>query len=481
MTTAFDTLTNVLHETLAIDTCPVAVYEALYAAARPAFLYESLQTDGERGRYSFLGGAPLAVATLHGDAATIERSGATQPIDGPFTDTLRKLLADLPALPDIAPLAGGLVGFFAYDYARRIEHIPDNNADPLGMPDAMMMAPGELVVIDHIDKRTDILLVGPSATAARLAHIEARIREHAHKPILPTAPGARAFHAPPPIGMKPTDAIRASMTQAEYESAVEKAKDHIRRGDIFQVVPSQRFSFDMPCSALRLYKALRITNPSPYMYFLDTDNFQIVGSSPEMVVQCTDRRARIRPLAGTRKRGGTPEEDTRLEADLRADLKERAEHIMLVDLARNDLGRVCAYGSVQTSDLLDVERYARVMHIVSNVEGTLRPDCDAFDLIHAVFPAGTVSGAPKIRAMQIIDELENTRRGLYGGAIGYIGANGNVDLCLAIRTIVVKDGAGHIQAGAGVVADSDPTREYEETLNKAAGVLRALQLVEHVE
>jgi anthranilate synthase component I len=481
MPAAFDTLTTVLHETLDIDTCPVAVYEALYAAARPAFLYESLQTDGERGRYSFLGGAPLAIATLHGDAATIKRDGERQPIDGPFADALRNLLADLPTLPDIAPLAGGLVGFFAYDYARRIERIPDNNPDTLGMPDALMMAPGELVVIDHIDKRTDILLVGPSATAARLAHIEASIREHADQPILPTPPNAAALDAPPRIGTQPTDAIRASMTQAEYEAAVETAKEHIRRGDIFQVVPSQRFSFDMPCDSLTLYKALRITNPSPYMYFLDTDDYQIVGSSPEMVVQCTDRRARIRPLAGTRKRGRTHEEDAQLEAELRADLKERAEHIMLVDLARNDLGRVCAYGSVQTSELLDIERYARVMHIVSNVEGMLRPDCDAVDLIHAVFPAGTVSGAPKIRAMQIIDELESSRRGLYGGAIGYIGANGNVDLCLAIRTIVVKGGVGHIQAGAGVVADSDPTAEYNETLSKAAGVLRALQLVEHAE
>lgn len=464
---------TLLHRSLDTDACPVAVYEGLYADTQRTFLYESLQTDGERGRYSFLGGAPIAVAQLRAGITTLVAHGESQTLDASFADACRAMIAELPPLPDIAPLAGGLVGFLTYDYARQIERIPDANPDALGLPDALMMAPGELVVFDHFENRTDILLIGPNATRDRAACIETLVRRHADRPILPNAiaPTAATVDAD----------IRASMTRDEFEAAVRKAKRHIRAGDIFQVVPSQRLSFDMPCDSLTLYKALRITNPSPYMYFLNIDHFQIVGSSPEMVVQRTDRRARIRPLAGTRKRGRTPAEDARLEAELRGDAKECAEHIMLVDLARNDLGRVCAYGSVNTSDLLDVERYAKVMHIVSNVEGTLRPDCDAFDLIHAVFPAGTVTGAPKISAMQIIDDLESTRRGLYGGAIGYIGANGNVDLCLAIRTIVVVDGVAHVQAGAGVVADSDPAAEYEETLSKAAGVLRAPQYVEKTE
>lgn len=472
MPTANPNMTAVVHRTLEFVACPVGVYKALYAGASPTFLYESLQTDGEHGRYSFLGGAPLSVVVSRSGETTLQMDGFSRRVDTSFADACRSLLADLPPLPEIAPLSGGLVGFLAYDYARQLERIPDGNPDPLILPDAAMMAPGELVIFDRIERRCDVVLIGPSATQDRTSQIEAVIRRHVDMP-MPPDDGEIATRP-----TRPERDVRASMTREQYEAAVITAKQHIRQGDIFQVVPSQRFSFDMPCESLTLYKALRITNPSPYMYFLDFDEFQIVGSSPEMVVQCNERRARIRPLAGTRPRGATPEDDARLETELRGDLKERAEHVMLVDLARNDLGRVCRYGTVQTSDLLDVERYAKVMHIVSNVEGELRPDCDTFDLVHAVFPAGTVSGAPKIRAMQIIDELENVRRGLYGGAIGYFAANGSVDLCLAIRTLVVADGAGHIQAGAGVVADSEPAAEYQETLNKAAGVLRALQVVE---
>lgn len=472
MPTSTSNRTTVLHRTLETDTCPVAVYESLYAGARPTFLYESLQTDGERGRYSFFGGMPLAIAQLRDGHTTIERDRAAQLADSGFADVCRQLLTQLLTLPDVAPLAGGLVGFLTYDYARQIERIPDANPDTLEMPDALMMAPGELVVIDHIEHRTDIILIGVLATKERAAEIESLVRQHADEPVVPITLAPHADNSPP------VNAVRASMTKAEFEAAVEQAREYIRAGDIFQVVPSQRLSFDMPCEPLSLYKALRVTNPSPYMYFLDFDGFHVVGSSPEMVVQSANRRARIRPLAGTRPRGATPEADAQLETELRNDLKECAEHVMLVDLARNDLGRVCRFGSVKTSDLLDVERYAKVMHIVSNVEGTLRDDCDALDLVHAVFPAGTVSGAPKIRAMEIIDELETTRRGLYGGAIGYIGANGHIDLCLAIRTVVVVDGVGHVQAGAGVVADSNPAAEHQETLNKAAGVLRALNVVE---
>ncbi|MCA9256724.1 MAG: chorismate-binding protein, partial [Phycisphaerales bacterium] len=382
-----------LHHTLDTDACPVAVYEALYDRAPETFLYESLQTDGERGRYSFLGGAPRAIALLADGVTTITRDGVNRTSELSFADACRALLGDLPALPEVAPFAGGLVGFLSYDYARQIERIPDANPDTLNLPDALMMAPGELVIIDHIERRTDILLSGASATQDRVDHIASLIRASADQPITPEAAA--------PTGELDPARIRASMTRDDYEAAVVAAKAHIVAGDIFQIVPSQRFSVDLPCDALTLYRALRITNPSPYMYYLNFDAFQIVGSSPEMVVQCADRRARIRPLAGTRKRGQTPEEDAQLESDLRGDAKECAEHVMLVDLARNDLGRVCEFGGVTTSDLLDVERYARVMHIVSNVDGRIDKKHDALSALVAGFPAGTVSGAPKVRAMEI--------------------------------------------------------------------------------
>ena len=270
--------------------------------------------------------------------------------------------------------------------------------------------------------------------------------------------------------------LASNIPRPQFESHVERAREYIRAGDIFQVVLSQRFEFPVTSPALALYKALRLTNPSPYMYYLNLEGHTVIGSSPEILAKLSGRRVSVRPLAGTRPRGKTDAADAALEAELRADAKEAAEHLMLVDLARNDLGRICDFGSIQVSEMMTVERYSRVMHLVSHVEGNLRANCDAFDVVRTTFPAGTVSGAPKIRAMEIIDELEPTRRGLYAGAIGYFDVSGDMDLCIAIRMILVQGQRGFIQAGAGIVADSDPSREYEETLNKANAMMRAVEL-----
>jgi len=470
MTAANSLAETVLHETHVLtDASPLSVYKTLYGNECNTFLYESLQTDGTRGRYSFLGGRPLALAEVNDSGVVVTTNGKSRIEKRHPNDVLRELLQTLPELPAIEPLAGGLIGFFAYDYVNRLENLPSDNPDELEIPDARFMLPSELIIFDHQDLTAQVVRVGAAAHDTRQDVLRAALQQHEsarQDNPMPTVKGDSDV-----VG---ESAFRESMDRETYKAAVDQAKEYVFAGDTFQTVISRRLSFDLKVPPIELYAGLRETNPSQYMYYLNFEDFQVLGSSPELLAEKRGNDARVRPLAGTRPRGSNAAEDIEFERDLRGDAKERAEHIMLVDLARNDLGRVCEFGSVATTNLLDVERYARVMHLVSNVGGTLRDDCDAFDLFEAAFPAGTVSGAPKIRAMQIIDELETTRRGLYAGAIGYISATGDMDMCIAIRNIVVRAGVGHIQAGAGIVADSDPEAEYQETLNKAGGMLRAI-------
>jgi len=447
---------------------PLAVYERLYGGDRYGFLYESLEEHGTRGRHSFTGGKPLVVFRSKGDRAEIRRGDEVHEVRGNPLDTLRALVrSGADALP-VATFPGGAVGYLGYDVVRFLAALPDTQTDDLELPDAHFVFPAEVLIFDHVDEVVHILLYQADAGTDRLDAIAAVIAE------LEAVGAASAPEPEPPDAASPAPALRANITPEQFAESVRQAQEHIRAGDIYQVVLSQRFEFEVTRPPLDIYRALRRSNPSPYMYFLNLDGVQISGSSPEVLVKLTGRRVEIRPLAGTRPRGATAEEDEALARELVADEKERAEHVMLVDLARNDIGRVCQTGSVRVREYLEVERYARVMHLVSDVEGRLRDDRDAFDLFASAFPAGTVSGAPKIRAMQIIDQLEPLRRGPYAGAIGYFSFLGDMDLCIAIRTLVIHGRRGLLQVGAGVVADSVPEAEYQETLNKARALIQAL-------
>ena len=370
-------------------------------------------------------------------------------------------------------MAAGLFGFMGYDMVRLMERLPDANPDRLGIPDAVFMRPTVMAVFDNIGDRVVIVTpVWPSAgpRAARGLRSRARAARRRGRGLRPrpAAPHRLARRATPPVPV-------SNVTREQYHAMVERAKAYILAGDIFQVVPSQRFTVPFELPPFSLYRALRRLNPSPFLFYLDFDDFALVGSSPEILVRLQDGMVTIRPLAGTRPRGATRDEDARLAADLLADPKELAEHLMLLDLGRNDVGRVAEIGTMRVTEKMVVEYYSHVMHIVSNVEGRIRPDADALDALIAGFPAGTVSGAPKVRAMQIIDELEPERRGFYAGAVGYFGADGNMDTCIALRTALVKDGKMYVQAGGGVVADSDPETEYQESRNKARALIRAAE------
>ncbi len=460
-----------------LDT-PVSLMLKLTEARTDTFMLESVTGGEVRGRYSVVGMKPDLIWHCHGEKSRINREArfdatAFTDLAGHPLDTLRALIAesriDLPE--GLPPIAAGLFGYLGYDMIRLVEHLPDVNPDPLGLPDAVLMRPSVVAVLDGV--KGEVTVVAPawaaSGLSARAAYAQAAERVMDALRDLDRAPATgRDLGEAQGVGEP-----RSNFTHEGYKAAVEKAKDYIRAGDIFQVVPSQRWAqrFELPPFAL--YRSLRRTNPSPFMFFFNFGGFQVVGASPEILVRLRDGEVTVRPIAGTRKRGATPEEDRALEQDLLADRKELAEHLMLLDLGRNDVGRVAKLGTVRPTEQFIIERYSHVMHIVSNVVGQIAEGQDALSALLAGLPAGTVSGAPKVRAMEIIDELEPEKRGVYGGGIGYFAANGEMDFCIALRTAVLKDETLYIQAGGGVVYDSDPEAEYQETVNKSNALRRA--------
>lgn len=472
---------QIVHARIAADLdTPVSLMLKLAEARADTFMLESVTGGEVRGRYSVVGMKPDLIWQCHGDKSRINREArfdpaAFTPLDGHPLDTLRALIAESRVdLPEGLPaIASGLFGYLGYDMIRLVEHLPDVNPDPLGLPDAVLMRPSIVAVLDGV--KGDVTVVAPawvaSGLSARAAYAQAAERVMDALRDLDRAPPAqRDFGEAAPVGE-----ATSNFTHDGYKAAVEKAKDYIRAGDIFQVVPSQRWSqrFELPPFAL--YRSLRRTNPSPFMFFFNFGGFQVIGASPEILVRLRDGEVTIRPIAGTRKRGATPDEDKALEADLLADRKELAEHLMLLDLGRNDVGRVAKVGTVRPTEKFIIERYSHVMHIVSNVVGQIADGEDALSALLAGLPAGTVSGAPKVRAMEIIDELEPEKRGVYGGGVGYFAANGEMDFCIALRTAVLKDETLFIQAGGGVVYDSDPEAEYQETVNKSRALRRAAE------
>jgi anthranilate synthase component 1 len=460
------TLIPVRHEF--IDDCetPVSAFLKLRAAApsEPAFLLESAEQGQRMGRYSFIGIRPRQ--TLRWNLAD---GGDPYKIAAGMLDGLSQ--APLDHLP---PFAGGLVGYFGYDLVRTVEPLGEPNVDQLGLPDMALMRSDVLVVFDHLRHTLTILVNAVAqdgllseASYAEAAATIAEVRVMLAGPLPPPKPSGPLREAPK---------FESNFTREEFESVVAKIVDYIHAGDAFQVVPSQRWTAELEVDPFSIYRGLRVVNPSPYMYFLEFGDFQVVGASPEPLLTVNGRSASTRPIAGTRPRGATAAEDLELANGLLADEKERAEHVMLVDLGRNDLGRVCEYGSVVVDSLMQVESYSHVMHIVSSVSGTLRPEVGALDALRAILPAGTLSGAPKVRAMQIIDEVEPVKRGGYGGAIGYLSYAGDLDTCIHIRTVVCRDGKVHVQAGGGTVADASPQYEYEESVNKAKAVIGAIEM-----
>ena len=462
-----------------LDT-PVSLMLKLGDARTDTFMLESVTGGEVRGRYSIIGLKPDLIWRCWGEVSEINRAArfdaaAFARLDGHPLATLRALIAesavDMPA--DLPAAAAGLFGYLGYDMIRLVEHLPDVNPDPLGLPDAVLMRPSVVAVLDGV--KGEVIIVAPawvaSGLSARAAYAQAAERVMDAMRDLDRAPPAqRDLGEVTPVG-----AAVSNFTHDGYKAAVERAKDYIRAGDIFQVVPSQRWKqrFELPPFAF--YRSLRRTNPSPFMFFFNFGGFQVVGASPEILVRLRDGEVTVRPIAGTRKRGATPEEDRALEVDLLADPKERAEHLMLLDLGRNDVGRVAKLGTVRPTEQFIIERYSHVMHIVSNVVGQIADGQDALAALLAGLPAGTVSGAPKVRAMEIIDELEPEKRGVYGGGVGYFAASGEMDFCIALRTAVLTEQTLYIQAGGGVVYDSDPEAEYEETVNKSRALRRAAE------
>jgi len=448
-----------------IEDCetPVSAFLKLRGAG-PAFLLESAEQGQRVGRWSFIGYKPRRVVRW-----TLADGG--DPYELAEREVSRHRQAQLDGLP---PFAGGAVGFFGYDCVRAVERLAEPNPDAIGLPDMALMLSDVILAFDHLRHTVTILANaypeedgGVKAAHARAVDSIREVRERLAGP-LPRAPiGAAAREEPQ---------FESNMPREAFEAMVARIVEYVHAGDAFQVVPSQRWSAPSPVESFSIYRGLRAVNPSPYMYFLDFEDFQVVGASPEPLVTVTGRNVSTRPIAGTRPRGGDADEDRAIAAELLADEKERAEHVMLVDLGRNDLGRVCEYGSVEVETFMSVETYSHVIHIVSSVAGTLREDVSAVQALRSVLPAGTLSGAPKVRAMEIIDELEPVKRGAYGGAVGWLSYHGQLDTCICIRTVVVKDGVAHVQAGGGTVADARPDYEYEESRAKARGVVRAIEL-----
>ena len=468
-------------EAIADFDTPLSIYLKL-ADAPNAYLLESVQGGEKWGRYSIIGLPCRTVLRIHGYRASISVDGVeteSHECEDPlaFVEAFkaRYRVADLPGLPRFN---GGLVGYFGYDSVRYVEKklASSQHPDPLGTPDILLMVSDAVVVYDNLaGKLHAIVLVDPAEEDA-YAQGQARLDALLDRLEQPSQPRHRielnSARAAEP-------AFRSSYSREDYEHAVRAIKDYILAGDCMQVVISQRMSIPFKAAPIDLYRALRCCNPTPYMYFFNFGDFHVVGSSPEVLVRVEDGLVTVRPIAGTRPRGATEEGDRALEADLLSDTKELAEHLMLIDLGRNDVGRVAQTGSVKVTEKMVIERYSNVMHIVSNVTGQLKPQLNAMDALRAILPAGTLSGAPKIRAMEIIDELEPVKRGIYGGAVGYLAWNGNMDTAIAIRTAIIKDGELHVQAGAGIVADSQPALEWEETLNKRRAMFRAVALAEH--
>ncbi|MFO7953399.1 anthranilate synthase component I [Thioalkalivibrio sp.] len=463
-----------VREVLADLETPLSIF--LKLANRPySYLFESVQGGERWGRYSFIGLPARTRLRVHGHEITVETDGEvveqtteSDPLAWIEAYQARFKAAELPGLPRFT---GGLVGYFGFETVRLIEPRLEGpeKPDALGLPDILLMVSEEVVVYDNLSGRLYLVVHadaaqadGQIAAAARLDELETRLGEPLVPPEDPPHPHAVPEYVP-------------GWSAEGFQAAVARAQEYIMDGDVMQVVLAQRMSVPFSAPPLNLYRALRALNPSPYMYYLDLDDHHVVGASPEILVRLEDDRVTVRPIAGTRPRGRTEEEDRALEAELLADPKERAEHLMLIDLGRNDVGRVCEIGSVEVTDTMSIERYSHVMHIVSNVEGRLAPDHSPMDVLRATFPAGTVSGAPKIRALEIIDELEPVKRGPYSGAVGYLSWSGNMDTAIAIRTAVLHDGELHIQAGAGVVHDSVPESEWQETLNKGRAVVRAAE------
>ncbi len=448
-----------------IEDCetPVSAFLKLRGAG-PAFLLESAEQGQRVGRWSFIGYKPRSVVRW-------SLADGGDPYALAAAEVSRHRQAQIDGLP---PFAGGAVGFFGYDCVRAVEKLAEPNPDTIGLPDMALMLSDVILAFDHLRHTVTVLANayvdedgGIEAAHARAVESIREVRERLAGPLPRAQIGGAAREEP---------VFESNMPREAFEAMVARIVEYVHAGDAFQVVPSQRWSAASPVEPFSIYRGLRAVNPSPYMYFLDFEDFQIVGASPEPLVTVSGRNVSTRPIAGTRPRGGDAEEDQRIAAELLADEKERAEHVMLVDLGRNDLGRVCEYGSVEVETFMSVETYSHVIHIVSSVAGRLREDVTAVEALRSVLPAGTLSGAPKVRAMEIIDELEPVKRGAYGGAVGWLSYAGQLDTCICIRTVVVKDGTAHVQAGGGTVADAKPDYEYEESRAKARGVVRAIEL-----
>lgn len=469
-------LIPIYKEILADTDTPVTAF--LKLGGSPSFLLESVEGGEKWARYSFLGSRPSKI--IKGSGKTVEIiNGKTPPVviesDNPVDIIKREISRYRPVeIRDLPRFFGGLVGYMGYDMVKFFESVQEVNKESLELPDFFFMLTDTMLIFDSLKQKIKVL---------SNAHIEDNSPDEAYnEATLKINDIIAKLRAPLVIEDARSDVksngIVSNFTKEDFLSAVRKSKEYVMAGDIVQVVLSQRFEREAACHPFDIYRALRVVNPSPYMYYLDIGDARIVGSSPEILVRFEDGKIVLRPIAGTRKRGETESADRALEDELRKDPKEVAEHIMLVDLGRNDVGRVATIGSVKVTELMKVERYSHVMHLVSNVEGDLKEGLDAFDVLAACFPAGTVSGAPKVRAMEIIEELEPTRRGPYAGAVGYFSYSGNMDTCITIRTLIVRDGKVYVQAGAGIVADSDPEKEYTETVNKAKGMMTAVDMAE---
>lgn len=479
------TVVPIFRKILADGLTPVSAFTKLQGGAWN-FLFESVVGGEKVGRYSFLGSSPFLRFIAKGTKVVLERYSKDKKINSEEVETsdplalLQQYIAkySAPHVQGLPRFCGGAVGYAGYDTVRYVEKLPNVPKDDRGLPDLAFGFYDHMVIFDHINKTIAVVVH---------AHLEGKNPKDAYDSAclrideivsLLDAPGnelrVRDIHPEGPV----QQAFSSNFSKEQFEKAVLKCKEYIFAGDIFQVVISQRLETKTNAKPLDIYRTLRVVNPSPFLFFLSMGELHLIGSSPEIMVRVEEGNVTIRPLAGTRPRGTNEEEDRKLAADLVGDPKERAEHIMLVDLGRNDVGRIADFGSVRLTDVMTVEKYSHVMHLCSTVEGTLRKNMTALDALKACLPAGTLSGAPKVRAMEVIDELEPQKRGPYGGAVGYIDFSGNMDTCIALRTMVLMDGKAYLQAGAGVVADSDPTKEYEETLNKARGLLRAIEIAE---